>query len=1138
MTFVKRSSAILAIVAAFAITSEASAQTCTVANCPAGYNQITAPPYFGTAGSDCMIGTAANDTMLGLGGADFICGNGGNDTILGGDGNDQITGDDGDDTILGGNDDDTIDGGAGADNLFGDAGSDTLVGGAGNDSISGGDDNDFAFGGDGNDTIQGEGGNDFLGGDGDDDVLLGGDGTDTLLGGPGDDRLEGEAGDDPFLSGGDGNDVVNGGAGDDTMFGNDGIDELNGGADDDTISGGAGPDIINGNDGDDTLNGDTENDTLDGGAGTDTLSGGSGYDNCLNGEGTTGCELFSHVTVASFVALAHSGQTVVQWSTSSEAATVGFELFRQSGSSWSRVHEGVLPGLVSAPAGGVYEVRDPRAGGGTHRYMLIEHTITGQRQAHGPFAVKAQLGAPVALRSHATFVRQPRALRLGRSLNKAATEIRQSPGEASGVYFGVDTTGEYEVSASQIAQVLGLPTSAVQERIATGALQLTEGGEPVAWQASQDGAAITFIGFAIDSLYTQHRLYRVTLGDGDLIALADATPVDVSKDAWFIERKHFEVDRLAGLVIATDPRSDYWFWQLVSAAPAMPENATVTMTLDAVSTAFGDATVKVDLHGVSDDEHTIDVVINDQPIGTVSFSGTIAQSAEFEVPISVLQAGDNTLTLVATGSETSMVFLNSVDLEVPRAFSTGLGEREFSPDFSESIEIGAGLSESARVFDVTDRNDPLRLVGVVFDAGAARLDVESGRDYLITEGVSTPSQVWGDVPSSLRSPDNAAEYLLVTPASLVSTAQTLADHRQAQGHSVAVVELQDIYDEFAAGVPTPEAIADFVQYAHSNWRTAPKYLVLVGKGSFDYRGLTGQSAVELVPPVMATTDSGLFASDMSYGDVDNDGVSDVAVGRLPVTNATELTRVIAKLIDHDTRVAEFADRGVMVADRKDPASDFAVASDVLADSLPRSWAVDRVYRDDSTLEIFRDELLTAIDGAPRIINYLGHAGTTSLGKEELLIDVGDVKLLSGAGPQPIYTLMTCLASRFEVGGLTSVGEALLVEEGGASAVWGPSGLSIDAQAQVMARALFEQGLGQQGVLLGDAITSAQRELLDNDGTPDMTRIYQLFGDPASQLVPKSTGTGGGRCSLSHTNHSNAPIGFAVLMLCLVIRRRV
>ena len=107
--------------------------------------------------------------------------------------------------------------------------------------------------------------------------------------------------------------------------------------------------------------------------------------------------------------------------------------------------------------------------------------------------------------------------------------------------------------------------------------------------------------------------------------------------------------------------------------------------------------------------------------------------------------------------------------------------------------------------------------------------------------------------------------------------------------------LEDVYDEFSHGIADPNAIRAFLQHVYLTWESVPQYVVLLGKGTYDYKGVTHQ-ATNLLPPLMVSTPEGMFASDNRFADVvGDDGIPEYALGRIPVVSNDEFNAYLAKL---------------------------------------------------------------------------------------------------------------------------------------------------------------------------------------------------------------------------------------------------
>lgn len=1082
----------LAFAALTMASSEVIAQ-CTVADCPSGSTIDTTPPYLGTNGADCFIGTVNDDAMFGLGGDDYLCGGGGNDLIVGGDGDDVIQGEDGD------------------DNLQGQVGSDIIFGGLGSDTLDGGDGDDFLIGEAGADILRGGLGADFISGGDDNDILEGGDGPDSLYGDSGNDQLDGQGGDDLILDGGDGEDTINGGPGNDSANGGPGLDFISGGPDNDTLSGGDGPDLINGDDGDDVINGNADNDTLDGGAGINLLYGNSGYDVCLNAANMDlSCELFTHATLESLSAFEHDGAVVVRWITSSETGTVGFHLYGERNGEWEPLHEGLLPGLLDAPQGGVYDFRDDGADpSAVQRYRLVEVDVHGAQSTYGPFDVIPASRGESLLERGSRYAREAHSgVALGRSLKAAGSE-KQRPGDPVALYLGVRETGLYAISATEIAVRLGLDEASVRDRIRAGHLLLTEQGEPVAWHGSPDGSELSFFGMERESLYTTQRIYRLSLDTGITMAERSAAPGAITRGLVFEDSRHLEENKIPGVLVAQDPDHDYWFWQLISAAPSMQQAAVVTFDLEAV---MGDGTLRVDLHGITDEAHSVNVRVNGALVGATQFEGVVPHQATFPLSQAALHEGENTISIEPSNPGDSIVYLDSADVSYTRGYTTSAASLLFGASQDASVEVAGLTGDDIELLDVSEPRHPVRLTGAVTTPTGFQLSVRSEGEYLglAAAEILAPSSVWNDIPSDLHNRANGADHLIIAPAELFEKAQELADHRKAEGLVSMVVELQDIYDEFAFGTPDPNAIRTFLGYANGKWATAPQFVVLVGKGSLDYRDLQGLGG-NLLPPIMAPTHGGFLSSDTKYADfLGNDGLPDVSIGRLPVTTVSELDSVIQQIVTYEDSIDSLTKDIVLLADANSPQGNFTTASDEMSKVLPADWSIAPVYRSElGDLETTRALFFDEVRRGPRLVSYLGHAGITSLGLTEKIFSVDDLDTMAIDGAQPVFAAMTCVVSRFEVPGLVSLGEAMLIDDQGAIAVWGPSGVSINEQATLLGGELLKVLSSGTETRLGPMINRAYPVLADLEFGRDMVEIYQLFGDPALRVVKGADGTGTG-----------------------------
>ena len=96
--------------------------------------------------------------------------------------------------------------------------------------------------------------------------------------------------------------------------------------------------------------------------------------------------------------------------------------------------------------------------------------------------------------------------------------------------------------------------------------------------------------------------------------------------------------------------------------------------------------------------------------------------------------------------------------------------------------------------------------------------------------------------------------------------------------------------------------------------------------------------------------------------------------------------------------------------------------------------------------------------------------------------------------------LTCAVNRFEIPGFVSLGETLVLEpNGGAVAVWAPSGLSYNQEAMILNKAFFQAVFQSGEVVLGEAVLKALEVYGEEGQFPFMLDIYNILGDPAVRM---------------------------------------
>ena len=252
----------------------------------------------------------------------------------------------------------------------------------------------------------------------------------------------------------------------------------------------------------------------------------------------------------------------------------------------------------------------------------------------------------------------------------------------------------------------------------------------------------------------------------------------------------------------------------------------------------------------------------------------------------------------------------------------------------------------------------------------------------------------------------------------------------------------------------------------------------------------------LIPTLMTSTTSGVCPSDNLFAEVENDHVPRIAIGRLPVLTSAELTDVINKIAVFEGTAGN---KIIMLADKPDEGGDFTQDSNDVAALLPQSYSAEKIYLSEQSVDTARGMLIDGINKGIVFLNYIGHGGVDHLAMDSVLSE-DDLGLMTNSTKLPVVAAMTCVVGEYAIPGYNSLSEALVLKkDGGAAAVWSPTGLSLDSQAKILDEEFFKADFNAKKAVLGDVILKAFNGFNKQGGQAFMIDIYNLLGDPALKL---------------------------------------
>ena len=693
-----------------------------------------------------------------------------------------------------------------------------------------------------------------------------------------------------------------------------------------------------------------------------------------------------------------------------------------------------------------------------------------------------------------------------------------SAGAAPELRIGVRETGMHFVSASEIGLELGLSYSDAKALILSSGVSLSTNGSSVACYVDPAGEGIYFYGQAVDSAYTDENAYRLSWGStADYMkTLAVTASAAVTNEAYSVSR-HYEQDNFAAAGFVREPGADLYFWTFMYADAPGSDVATFAFDADKVSAVATNAQIALEVFSYGSEgvagEHHIVVSLNGTQIGETWWDGVEVIRPAYSFDQSVLREGSNDMQVTAlAGAGATWIGLHfrSFDLTYARTYEVvKAGQLVFSAKPGQPVAVTGLATGAVKVVELGFKDDPRLLSGVAVSwtgtAYEVYFDAPAGiTDYAVfTEGNGLAASSITPVGEESLRQYGGAEYIIVTHPDLAASAQQLADYRASRHLSCKVVFVDDIYNEFSHGVAAPSAIRDFLSYAYENWARKPKYVLLAGAGSYDYKNSQGTGEC-LVPPVLQYIERGLYCTDSWYTDFDEDGVCELPVGRLPVLTNGEFSNYVARVSAYEATQGEaWHSTIVLASDDPDHGGEFYQSSDGVGAVIPESFATNKIYLTQATREQAHSNMVEAINGGALLVNYFGHGGVDFIAENTAphLLAAGDVPSLTNAGKPAIVTGMSCVIGRFEIPGYASLGESLVMAtNGGSIAVWAPSGLAFNEFSSVLAQDFYRSVLQDETKVLGDAVTAAQAAYASRNVDTRVLKVYNLLGEPVL-LVP-------------------------------------
>ncbi|GIV62078.1 MAG: hypothetical protein KatS3mg044_0944 [Rhodothermaceae bacterium] len=503
------------------------------------------------------------------------------------------------------------------------------------------------------------------------------------------------------------------------------------------------------------------------------------------------------------------------------------------------------------------------------------------------------------------------------------------------------------------------------------------------------------------------------------------------------------------------------------------------------------------------------------PVDTVEWNGTAFATLSASITQDRLPADGNvTVQITSTndfdGTPVNRVLLDWIEVSYVRSLT--------ADNDRLTMAVGAGGTYRATLSGFSD--GPVLVLAP--GEGVAHPLTATGGSVTLTDTPSGPTRYWAAGPNGFRTPLRlaldtpsdwaasglTADYLILTTAALRPSAEAMAAYRQSLdggGHEVRIVDVQDVFDQFDYGRPTPVAIRRFLRATRA-WATPPAFLLIWGDALYPLR--TRPRHAWEVPSFGHTASDGWYA--MQLGGL-NDYTEFMAIGRLPVRTNESGLLFVDKITNYESRPFEawqkksmFLVGGISAAEKTTLQSFSLNWSDLAATSPAALDTLHFFKNSDAPLDpTFLDSLQAAFAHGASWVTYFGHSAA-----QTWEIVTAPPREFNNAGRLPVVLSLGCFTGDFATGtgsdsDVLTFSEQLVLETlNGSIAHWGASASgTILASAQLsdeIHRGVFTDTLRTLGTIFREAKARYATTRFDPLAVKHLLQ-YGLIGDPATRL---------------------------------------
>ena len=301
------------------------------------------------------------------------------------------------------------------------------------------------------------------------------------------------------------------------------------------------------------------------------------------------------------------------------------------------------------------------------------------------------------------------------------------------------------------------------------------------------GDLVIFYAVPHTGRFQNYNVYSLAVTDQPNTAIMSSRSVSAPSvlppTSTITQTVHVEYDRDYRSLYERPMNVDHWFdTQLYANVSAPTVTRDYDLNLDDPVTASGTLDFTALIHGGNSQPATPDqsvvIRLNSHSLGQFTWDGSIDHTITASLPASWLDSSPNRITLEAaltqlTGVAAYWISPDWIELKYPAAAEAELDRIyiEGKVSASPNIAVTGFSSPDARVYDVRQPTHPVLLTGVAARIASgvftmAWIDAVSNPSYYLStlNALLAPSAVEADALSNWASPDHDADYIVIVGA--------------------------------------------------------------------------------------------------------------------------------------------------------------------------------------------------------------------------------------------------------------------------------------------------------------------------------------------------------------------------------------